>query len=147
VLARVNYHLQAGDVATLDFGDFAVGRVCFVAEGLFMYLEAEQRRDLWRRLADACAVAGQGSLIFDLLPADEEPPPSRVGGALGWLFKRGTGGRGFETAPPDREALRCELVEAGFRKVTPFASPDLPAGHEVPFPEHRTRFTVWLCEQ
>lgn len=111
--------LVEGDVTTLAIPPAPT----VIAEGLCMYLQGPQRRELFAKIP--------GDFIFDLVPADEEPPQGRSGKLLEAAMKRFTGGRTFEKDARTRQQIVDELRAAGFKDVhiyTPDVFRDLPHG-------------------
>ena len=104
VLAKLQ--LFAGDVTSIELPPSEV----VIAEGLLMYLDGEQRRRLFARIAAP-------RLIFDLVPTSEEPAPGRVGAVLEAAMKRFTGGRTFERDAKTRVQICDELRAAGFTEI------------------------------
>ena len=89
VLNRANLDLVAADVESAKLSDLVEdGPVCVVAEGLLMYLDAAAQQALWRRLAVLVSGRAGSVVIFDLIPAVEEPPPGLLGRMLAFLFAR-----------------------------------------------------------
>lgn len=86
-----------------------------IAEGLLMYLDAPSQRALWRQALEA--LRGGGTLLFDLVPSCEQPPPGLIGRALGALMRRFTGGSTFSVDERGREELSQELLALGFTEL------------------------------
>ncbi|MFT3695510.1 MAG: hypothetical protein QM831_20410 [Kofleriaceae bacterium] len=106
-----------GDVTKIDIPPAPT----VIAEGLCMYLRGDDRRALFAKIP--------GDFIFDLVPADEEPPQGRSGKLLEAAMKRFTGGRTFEKDARTRQQIVDELRAAGFPDVhiyTPDVFRDLP---------------------
>ena len=143
VLARPNLHLVEGDLAQLDLPLLASGApLAVVAEGLLMYLDAEAQRDLFARVR-ALLVSG-GCFVFDLVPPSEQPPPGRVGRALGALMRRFTDGADFARAARTRHDVRADLEEVGFT-VEVLDPTDAPARWNVPHLDRHTQQLVWIA--
>lgn len=132
VLERLT--LQAGDVTKDDFP----AADTIIAEGLFMYLDGEARRNLFAKIASHAQ-----RLIFDLVPSSEEPVPGRVGALLERAMKKFTGGRSFERDARTREQLVDELHAAGFPDVAVHASADVARTWNLPHPERATTMVVF----
>lgn len=147
VLARPNLRTVAADVATVDLGAVApAGPDLFVvAEGLLMYLDAQAQASLWRRVCTLLRARGGGTLIFDLVPAVEQPAPGRVGRALGWLMRRVTRGQGFVRDQRTRADIEAELAAIGFSEVRWVEPASVAAAWSLPMPQVRTQQLVWVC--
>ena len=138
VLQRPNLRLEGADVRALPLEPLADAGTVVVAEGLFMYLKPEEQRALWTR------VAGTGAtLIFDLVPACEQPRPGLLGRALGWLMKRFTKGRTFEVDARTRDDLGVELRACGFGQVELFEPRSCPSEWAVPHLQKKTQVLVF----
>ena len=99
-----------------------------------MYLNADQQRALWRRVAQVLAPRPGSLLLFDLTPTGEQPKVGWVGRILGRLMRAFTRGRGFERDQRTRTALIEELKASGFREVTVHdAQTEVPAVPMVVF--------------
>lgn len=150
-LSRPNLRLVEGDVLEIDLaslaGDSPVQLV--ITEGLLMYLKPEQQRALWRKVRALFGAsdepARRGTLVFDLVPASEEPPPGPIGAALGWLMKRFTGGKGFERDPRTRHDIAAELREAGFARVDMIEPADVATDWALPHPRVPTRQLLFVA--
>ena len=149
---RENWRLAAADVSALD--DEALDALVpatggpglhVVAEGLFMYFDAEQQRQAWERLAALIARAGGGALVFDLVPAVEEPPPGLLGRALAWLMKRFTAGKGFEKDARTRADIAAELRAAGFTAVEAVEPMLVAEDYDLPYPHKKTQQLVFVA--
>lgn len=118
VLARQNLRRVAADLAEVELEALAPAEdpLLVTAEGLLMYLDAEQQRAFWARVARLLGGRG-GVLLFDLLPGPEEPPEGLAGRLLGRLMRRFTGGRGFQRDARGRRELVAELRAQGFHEV------------------------------
>jgi O-methyltransferase involved in polyketide biosynthesis len=116
-----------------------------VAEGLLMYLDAEAQRVLWRRVADLVAARPGSALVFDLVPAVEQPAPGLAGWVLGRLMRAATKGRGFVTDERTREDLREELLEYGFAEVEVLEPTDLADDARIPALDRRTQVLLFHC--
>lgn len=136
VLARPNLARVAADVRSVDLAALAGGPCAVVAEGLMMYLPAEEQRALWAKIARIPRVR----LVFDLVPPVEKAPPGAVGRALGWLMRRFTGGQGFVEDGRSRADLLAELRACGFAEVRALEPRDLLG---MPFPKARTEVVVF----
>ncbi len=142
VLARDNWQLVAADVTTLDLAELVPPDepTFVITEGLLMYLEPDEQRALWRRIADVL-VAG-GVLAFDLVPWVEQPKPGPIGRALEWLMKKFTKGKSFERDSRTRSDL---LVECGFDRVQVLEPCVVGTRWGLPFPTVETSQLVFVC--
>ena len=125
-LTRIGADVRDLELATLAPHLSPSGPVCVIAEGLLMYLDADEQRALWARLAAFCVERPGSVLLFDLVPAKEQPAPGVVGRILGWLMARFTEGRGFVRDERGRADLVRELRGAGFAGVDVFEPADRP---------------------
>ena len=126
--------LVAGDVTTIDVPAAAV----VIAEGLMMYLDGDQRRRLFAKIAAP-------RFIFDLVPSAEEPAPGRVGKLLEAAMKRFTGGRTFERDARTREQVVDELHAAGFASVEVVSS--ATSRWSLPHADHATTMVVFSASR
>jgi len=149
VLARPNLRLVPGSVFDLELGDLVdpARPVTIVVEGLFVYLDATQRLELWRRLAEIVGGVAGSQLVFDLVPPAEEPQPGVVGRVMESAMKRFTGGRGFERDDSTREQLVDELRTAGFsgERIEAFEPQDVGDEWGIPHRDQATQVVVWRC--
>jgi O-methyltransferase involved in polyketide biosynthesis len=136
VVARPNLRRLAADVRDLDLAELAVGPTTVIAEGLLMYLQADEQRALWTKIARIPDVL----FVFDLVPHVEQPTPGALGRLLGWLMRQFTGGRGFVEDLRTRQDVRAELLSAGFTQVRWVEPTDVPG---VPFLDRRTQVLVF----
>ena len=116
-LARSNFELIAADLAEADLAGLVTAppdeKLFVIAEGLLMYLRAEEQRAFWARVGKLLAGRG-GTLVFDLVPVTEQAPPGLLGRVLGWLMRRFTRGTDFARDERTRADILRELGEAGF---------------------------------
>ncbi len=114
-----NLRFVSGDLTRLDLESLVdpARPVFLIAEGLFMYLQADAQRVLWRRLASLCAQPGSAH-VFDLVPSCEEAQANRAGRVLDLGLRLVTGGRTFAKDERTRGDLSSDLVDAGFDSVT-----------------------------
>ncbi len=146
VLARPNLRFVAADVTEAPFGDLAPrgGSLFVIAEGLFMYLQPEAQRALWRKVHDGIAARG-GTFVFDLVPTCEQPRPGIVGRTLEALMKRFTGGRSFERDARTRADIRQELLAAGFDETEAVEPRAVARAWSLPLPDARTQQLLFVC--
>jgi O-methyltransferase involved in polyketide biosynthesis len=145
-LQRPNWKLIGADVTQTPLLDLAPNDqapLVIVAEGLLMYLEAEEQRSLFKRAAERLRSAG-GTLIFDLVPACEQPSPGAVGRALIWLMKRFTGGKAFVRDQRTRDDLRRDVLEAGFADVRLYEPTAVARAWDLPMPEAKTQQLLFV---
>jgi O-methyltransferase involved in polyketide biosynthesis len=147
VSARANFGLIAADVNDAALPDLVDGDrgVFVIAEGLLMYLDAAEQRQLWRRAADLVRRHPASELVFDLVPACEQPPPGLIGRGLEVVFKRFTEGKSFAFDGRTRADLRAELAACGFDLVDLLEPGSLGSDWTVPFRDHHTQVLVWRC--
>ncbi len=140
VLARRNFELVAGDVASADLAPLVRSKPTLViAEGLAMYLTGDQRRALFAKVA----ALGELRFVFDLVPEAEQPPPGRVGRVLEAVMKRFTGGRSFERDARTRDQIIAELHGAGFAEARAIASHEVATSWHLPRREIATTMVVF----
>ncbi|TNE86851.1 MAG: hypothetical protein EP330_19770 [Deltaproteobacteria bacterium] len=143
VLARANLRRVGMDARELELDALlGEGPVCCIAEGLLMYFDRDTRQAFFARMASQLAARPGSQLIFDLVPATEQPKPGLVGRMLGWLMRRFTQGRGFEEDQGSREDLVAELRAAGFEQVQWFEPADLTDA-QLPAPSGVVQTLVW----
>jgi O-methyltransferase involved in polyketide biosynthesis len=145
-LARPNLRLVAADVTEAPLDDLVTaGEPIFVvAEGLLMYLSPEKQRALWRKLARLVDRAGAGTLVFDLVPTVEQPPPGAVGRALEGIMKAFTRGQAFTRDTRTRHDIAGDVREAGFEGVEMFEPADVVAAWQLPFPDVPTQQLLFV---
>jgi O-methyltransferase involved in polyketide biosynthesis len=144
VLARPNLRLVAADLAEAPLDGIATGAPLFViAEGLFMYLDADAQRALWRRVR-ALFADRPGTFVFDLVPGAEQPSPGRAGRVLEWVFTRFTGGGTVVRDPRDRDAIATELQGMGF-VVERFEPRDVAGPWKLPHSDVQTLQLLFVC--
>jgi O-methyltransferase involved in polyketide biosynthesis len=140
VLARDNFELVGDDLACADLSRYAAGpadQLLVIAEGIVMYLDRAARTSLFSRVA----ALGDVQLIFDVVPASEEPPAGLSGRVLEAAMKRFTGGRAFERDLRTRGDVLDELRAAGFADVRAIAASDVARAWSLP---HAERPTTWV---
>jgi O-methyltransferase involved in polyketide biosynthesis len=146
-LARPNLRLVAADLAAAPLDGLvtaAAGAPLFViAEGLFMYLDADGQRALWRRIR-ALFDGRSGTFVFDLVPTAEQPAPGVAGRALEWWFKRFTRGATMTRDTRTRADLAAELTGLGFA-VELLEPSSAPARWSLPFTGARTQMLLFVC--
>ncbi len=142
-LARAHWLFVDADLREADLASLVPMRPTFViAEGLFMYLDAEAQRALFRRIALLLAARG-GTLVFDLVPPAEEPQPGVVGRVLGWLMRRATRGADFARGRRSRADVLRDLQEAGFSTVSATEPHAVAESLGLPHPRTWTRMVVF----
>ena len=138
-LARLR--LVEGDVTAMDLAPLAGSdRPLVIAEGLCMYLRAPVRRDLFAKVA---AVAS--TLVFDLVPTEDEPRPGVTGRLLEAAMKRFTGGQAFERDAHTRAQVLDELRAAGFAVCRAYSSRDVARAWQLPHAERATSMVVFTA--
>jgi O-methyltransferase involved in polyketide biosynthesis len=148
-LARPNLHLAAADVTAAPLADLVIpGEPLFViAEGLLMYLPPGKQRALWEKIAGLADRAGGGTLVFDLVPAVEQPPPGAFGRALEGIMKRFTRGQTFARDTRTRDDVAGELREAGFAGVELLEPATVAGAWQLPFPEVPTQQLLFVGQR
>ena len=148
LLERENWRLVSADVSEVPLAQLvdSAHPTFVIAEGLCMYLQPEEQRTLWRRVARLLGEAG-GSFSFDLVPWIEQPRPGLLGRGLEWLMKRFTGGKSFERDLRTREEIAADLKDAGFDSVQALDPSALAHEYALPFPDKKTQQLVFLCHR
>ncbi|MFQ5737964.1 MAG: class I SAM-dependent methyltransferase [Acidobacteriota bacterium] len=148
VLNRSNLRMIGADIASVDLDSLVKpGRsLMVIAEGLLMYLKAEEQRQLWRRVSRLIRRVPRGVFLFDLVPACELPPSGWIGRALGAAFKQATGGRSFETDKRTRQDILRELQECGFGRVATFEPQQVGEDWQLPHSQTRTQALIFQCQ-
>ncbi|MGH3767603.1 MAG: class I SAM-dependent methyltransferase [Pseudonocardiaceae bacterium] len=144
VLARPGLRLVEADVETVALEQFVPpGEPVFViAEGLLMYLDTAARRELFAKVRQLAATAGELRFVFDLTQATERP--GVVGRGLAAAMKRSTGGRGFERCGT-REDVVTALHEAGFDDVAAVTANEIAHAWGLPDPDRRTQVALFVA--
>jgi O-methyltransferase involved in polyketide biosynthesis len=146
-VARSNLRLIGADLLDAALGDFATAPagtpLVVIAEGLFMYLDAEAQRSLWRRIRALFDVR-PGLFVFDLVPAAEQARPGVTGRALGWAFRRATRGARFVRDERSRDDLAEELRTIGFA-VELLEPVNAPPDWRLPYRHVRTQTLLFVC--
>jgi O-methyltransferase involved in polyketide biosynthesis len=140
VLARGNFELVAGDMATMDLAPYADGPTFVIAEGIAMYLDSKARRALFARIAQ---MAGEIRLVLDLVPTVEEPRAGLTGRLLEIALKRFTGGWTFERDARTRQDVLGELRDSGFEHAEAIAVGDVARAWQLPHAERKTPIVVF----
>jgi O-methyltransferase involved in polyketide biosynthesis len=145
-LARENLRLLASDVATTPLDRLVEpGAALFViAEGLFMYLNADEQQQLWTRIRQLFEIT-PGTFVFDLVPTGEQPRPGLVGRALEALMKVFTRGRSFERDARTRDDIAAALNVAGFSRVELLEPRSVARAWALPFADVRTQQLLFVC--
>jgi O-methyltransferase involved in polyketide biosynthesis len=148
VAQRPNLKWVGGDVTSTDLGTLvSSARPLFViAEGLFMYLQPEEQRRLWERIAELLGDLG-GIFVFDLVPTVEQPRPGLIGRALEWVMKRFTGGRSFTRDERTRHDLAAEISACGFNNVECIEPAQIANEWQLPFPDVPTQQLLFVCRR
>jgi len=149
-LTNPRWRLVGGDAADvclpdlLDLPDLApAAPLCVIAEGLLMYLDAVAQRGLWQRVRELFATR-EGTLVFDLVPAEEQPRPGAVGRGLEWAMKRFTGGQAFARDTRSRDDIAREVERAGFtvELIDPSTAPER---WQLPFADVPTQQLLFVA--
>jgi hypothetical protein len=146
-LERPGYTMVAGDVRDLDLEALVEPdrALCVIAEGLLMYLRAEEQRALWSRLLQLVGRAEGSLLLFDLVPFPEQPRPGFLGRTLEALLKLFTRGKSLELDARTRDDVAGELAGLGFGEVDLFEPATAPPRFGLPHLSRRTQVLVWRC--
>lgn len=145
IAERGNLRMVAGDVRDVELAALVDdGPVFVIAEGLLMYLDAEQQRALWRRVAALLADRPGSAFAFDLVPFCEQPRPGALGRGLQWLFERMTRGARFAFDDRTRDDLTADLRACGLGDVTLYDPPAIAAALGLPAADRPTQTLVWL---
>ncbi len=147
VALRSNLHFCSGDLRFMDFESLVPSTVplFLIAEGLFMYLNADEQRSLWGRLSALLAGRPGSQLVFDLVPTCEQHSGGQAGHVLGRLMKRSTGGRGFVQDPRGRGAILQELGDCGLGQAHCIEPADAPARWQVPHLQEHTEQLLFVA--
>lgn len=147
VLARSNLVRHAADISEAEFTEWVSPKATLfvIAEGLLMYLNPQEQRRLFEKVAALCALAGKGSFVFDWVPSSEQPKPGPVGRMLEWLMKRFTGGQAFERDERSRDDLRLTLEACGFA-VQLYEPAQVAEQWELPHPNVKTQQLLYVCK-
>jgi O-methyltransferase involved in polyketide biosynthesis len=113
-----------------------------IAEGLLMYLDAEEQRALWRSIFEALRPRG-GALIFDLVPNVELPKPGLLGRGLGALMSLFTGGQVFQVDTRNRDTICAELAEIGYEEVITLDTHAVASSYGLPYPQKKTQQLIF----
>ena len=119
--------------------------IVVIAEGLVMYLKAEELKVLFLQIASLLKT-GQGRLVFDWLPSIEEPPPGLLGRTLGYLMKRFTGGHGFERDQRSRHDMIDLLYELGAKNVELYDTHLIAQSRSLPFAQANTQQLIFCVD-
>jgi O-methyltransferase involved in polyketide biosynthesis len=146
-LGRGNWQRVASDVRQVHIGRYIgdARRAVCIAEGLFMYLTAEEQRAVWKQVAEGLGQSGSGLFLFDLVPKDEQPKPGLVGRLLEVAMKLFTKGRSFETDSRGREAIRTELLAAGFESVDLYEPSMVAEAWRLPYANKASQQLIFAC--
>ena len=147
VAERANLRLIAGDAEHLELEALLPepGPVFVIAEGLLMYLDAEQQQRLWRRVAALVASRPGSVFAFDLVPFCEQPQPGRAGRFLQRVFERATRGSTFAFDERTRDDLAGQLEQCGFAQVRLLEPALAPPEWQLPFLDRRTQMLIFVC--
>ena len=148
VALRENIEFVPGDLRSMDLTDLVPPGepVLVIGEGLFMYLNAQEQRSLWQRIATLISGRAGSRLVFDLVPSCEQAPGGTAGRLLGRVMGAFTGGKGFALDERTREDLCRDLRQCGL--VSPrFISPrEAPESWCVPHLELSTEQLLFVGE-
>ena len=116
-----------------------------IAEGLVMYLKAEELKVLFLQVANLLK-ASHGRLVFDWVPSVEEPPPGFIGRTLAYLMKLFTGGESFERDQRTRQDMVAFLYDLGAKKVELFDTQLIAESRHLPFADTKTQQLVFCVD-
>ena len=116
-----------------------------IAEGLVMYLKAEELKVLFLQIATLLKTS-QGRLVFDWLPSIEEPSPGFLGRTLGYLMKKFTGGNGFERDQRSRHDMIDLLYELGAKNVELYDTKLIAKSRNLPFTQAHTQQLIFCAD-
>ncbi len=109
-----------------------------IAEGLLMYLSAQERIDFIQRIAQI----PNTSLIFDFIPTIEQPKPGIIGRILSKIMKRFTK-QSFVEDIQSRNELLAQSLSMGFSFVHCYDTQVVAQEFALPFQSARTQQTIF----
>ncbi len=148
MLQRSNHHWIAEDVRNVPLQTMSRShnKRVYVAEGLCMYLQPNEQRTFWSRIAeDVRSAMGPALFVFDLVPWCEQPKPGWFGRALEWLMKRFTKGQSFARDERTRETICADLKASGFQNVQALEPRDVLQRWRLPYPKKKTQQVIFVC--
>lgn len=119
--------------------------ITMIAEGLVMYLTAEELKVLFTELS-ILLQSHSGRLIFDWVPSIEEPPPGLIGKGLGYLMKLFTGGDSFERDQRSRDDMKALLYDLGAHNVTLYDTHLVAQSRHLPFAHAKTQQLIFCAD-
>jgi hypothetical protein len=139
---------QGLDIKQDDLAWVPPQKSIFIAEGLCMYLNADEQRSLWQKIYHRLSEIGGGTFVFDLVPTCEQPQPGIMGKILRSLMRLFTGGQSFIVDQRGRLDLCQELVDIGFEHVQMIDPSDKQthALYHVPVSEISTQQLLFIMQ-
>jgi len=119
------------------------GPTLVLVEGLLMYFTPAEQGQLFREVASLLRERGGGTLLFDLVPASEEPKPGRFGRWMERQMKKWTRGGSFDKSPQTRQDIEQSLASSGFTQVRSLVPTELPELSESPWAKARTHQVIF----
>ena len=116
-----------------------------IAEGLVMYLKADELKLLLGQVSDLLK-ASHGRFIFDWVPSIEEPSPGFIGRTLAYLMKLFTGGESFERDQRTRQDMVHLLYDLGAKKVELYDTQLIAKSRNLPFANTKTQQLVFCVD-
>lgn len=114
-----------------------------IAEGIMMYLSAEESERLLAEIASALQESS-GYFIFDWVPTVEQPRPGLIGRALGWLMRLFTGGGSFTRDERTREEMLNMLSALG-ASARAIDTAQVASDLALPYPDAHTQQLVFCA--
>ena len=152
---NISSHMQASkitwqglDIKQDDLAWVPSQKSVFIAEGLCMYLQADEQRSLWQKIYHRLSTIGGGTFVFDLVPTCEQAQPGIMGKLLRSLMHLFTGGQSFTADPRGRHEICQELVTIGFEQVQMIDPSDQQsyASYHIPVSKQRTQQLIFIMQ-
>ena len=115
-----------------------------IAEGIMMYLSADEAQSLLELIGDILSSYG-GRLIFDWVPTVEQPRPGLFGRILGALMRMFTGGQDFERDERTREDLLNTLDLMGAHAQA-YDTQMVASSRGLPFVNAKTQQLIFCAD-
>ena len=149
VLSRSNLVFVSADVSRMSFEEVAPAGsapLFVIAEGLLVYFDADTQAALFRKIASYLRANAGGSLVFDFVPAGEQPPPGAASRFLDWLLAASTRGAAFVRDKRTREDVASALIACGFDEVEMIEPYKVAEARGLPFPTVRSQQLVYWAK-